>query len=130
MGKSITRGDIERLNQLYNELDVLAENESEALKMAKLNKGNIIQVKRSDKTEDITEGQAWEEIRLLGEKADPYKFMSEKYPDVFRMSDEHIKKVKEIDTFTTSTLGVDFRRITIRDIVNLIDTITDMKKTE
>ncbi len=132
MGKNVTRGAIERINQLYGELDVLAELSSDAIKLAQTNKDiRKLKVTRdTGKVVEITEAVAWEEIKYLGAKSEAYAIMKTTYPDVFEKADNHQKKVKEIDNFTLAELGIHFDKVTMRDIVNVVDKLVGLKVVE
>lgn len=110
-----------KLNQLYLELDVLKEEASDAIKLAKQHKDKEIEVTRKDgKKQTLKESLLWDEVRVLGDNTEGYDLLKAKYPKAFETSEAVSAKAHEIDTFTLAQLGVHADRVTIRDIIKLI----------
>lgn len=122
MGEDKTRGVIENLNAMYDELDTLASEQSEAVKIAKKNSGNLILLKRKNGKEvEISEQIAWDEIRYLGQASEAYTCLAERYPEVFAKVDAHFKKAQEIDTYVIKNIGItSATKVTVRDIIKIV----------
>ncbi|MFA5050967.1 MAG: hypothetical protein WC499_02530 [Patescibacteria group bacterium] len=130
MGKGLTRAKIENVNKLYDELDIVADALDIEIKNAKQTQGNLILIKRKQggKEIEISEKLAWEEIRLLGAQSECYNALKGRYPAVFEKMDAHLAKIKEIDTYTQAEIGIRFNAMTVRDVINLVVAVVDMKE--
>ena len=115
------KGKREEINLKYNELDILKDEASEALKLARRNGETKITLTRNEggKPIEITENDGWEEIKYLGKKTECYAILQEKYPAVFEATDKQIAKAKEIDDFVQVNIGIKYDRMTLRDILNV-----------
>jgi urocanate hydratase len=127
--KEMSNGEkIAKLNELYAEIDLLKETASDAIKLAKANKENEIEITRKDgKVSTVKEQLLWDEVRIVGDATEAYELLKGKYPTAFSTSEEVSKKALEIDNFALAYFGVHADRITLRDIINLIVMFTNGK---
>lgn len=128
IGKKITKKKIQRLNEIYAEIDVLAEKASDALKNAKQFKNEQCLVKRPEGTQMIKQGFLWEEVRMMGKGAgESYDALKALYPNVFELSEKQAEKKEELTVFCHTELGVDPVALRLRDIINLVDQMLEYK---
>jgi hypothetical protein len=133
MGKRETKlnmGEIETLFAFYDELDVLAEQTSNAIKNSKLNLENQIEITRVGEKKPITisEKLAWDEVRLLGKNTECYPVLAEKYPECFELSAKHQAKADEINEFAIKTFEItSSTRMTLRDILKITLAVKGME---
>lgn len=124
----ITNKKLEGLRKLYLEIDLLTDQVSEAIKEAKQFQGNNMLIKRRDGKEvEISEKNAWEEIRLLGSATECYEVMKGKYPKVFDMSEAQRAKAKELNDFTMTAFGLVSDQVRLGDIFQVVEAMVDYK---
>jgi hypothetical protein len=125
MKKTMNLSEIaDNLDKMYFELDVLSDQLKDESSFAKTleNKQNKIKIKRKGKEGEIeiTEGMAWEEIRILGENTEALQVMQNKYPKLFEISTAMAEKAKQIDNFTLEHFQISSTQVTMKDIIKLI----------
>jgi hypothetical protein len=124
----ITREKIEKLSQLYDELDALQRQMNDADAAAKEFKENIVIIARKDgTTSEVPEKALWDEIYQLGKLTEAYGVMSAKYPKVFELTEACNVKAEEIMRFGVAELGIDPLRVRLSDIFRLVEAVVDLK---
>lgn len=124
--KELTNGEkIAKLDQLYLELDILKEEASDAIKLAKLNKEKESEITRKDgKKQTIKQQLLWDEVRVVGDQTEAYDFLRGLYPLAFEKSEAVSAKAHEVDDFCMVQFGIHADRMTVRDIIKLIKALT------
>ena len=133
MDIQLTRGEIDKINRLYDELETLGEVMSENYKTIR---------SRDDEKEVITGWNnpeetikmkyIFDEFRLLGDSREDgtphraYLFLREAYPDIFAMRDEEQKRIREITEYEVRTFGFDHKNVSMRAYINMTVAILDM----
>ena len=74
---------IKKLYELDKELQELLRKESDKYGEAQINKKDKLDLKEKGQETDITEEEAWEEIRIIGPISRCFETMREKYPKLF-----------------------------------------------
>lgn len=122
----ITGEHIDTVIRLYEELEVLTETESEAIKSAQAgNDEKTAIVKRNNGEEQtVSEKDLWKEVFYIGEGSEGYPILKERYPNVFEQSALHAQKLQEITAYTVTHLGVDPLKMSLSDIIRLIMGVT------
>lgn len=116
----ITHERISKLFALYDELDALKEQASDAIKAAQDFQGNRVLINRTGGgQQEVTEKMLWDEVWNLSADSDAGRFLRKKYPEAFERSDEANKKAVELREFTLGELGIDAQQIKLSDIIKL-----------
>src|SRR5690606_31154452 len=124
--KTVTKSAVNRVYELYDELDALQTEANDAINLAKQNEENVISVVRKNgETQNIKESDAWEEIWVLGNQTESYGVMAEKYPEAFEKSTLATEKANEVDTFTFAEIGIKSNKVTLRDILRLVEGVVN-----
>jgi hypothetical protein len=119
----VTNKNIEKLIKLDKEISKLKEDVSNRLNEVKRDFGDEdIEVKDEQKggTRKIKQKDAWEEVWHLGESAEAYKALKEKYPKLFELSEKRKDKIKEMREFTIKEFGTDYSNMTFSEMIQLI----------
>jgi len=123
----------ERIMAIYKmnaELQVLLEAESDEYKKATANRKNKLTIERNGKKVEVTEGELWEEIRIVGLKSSSVKIMGKKYPKVFEIAEKRDKKNKELHDFIQKEFGFSFQQMTLADYLKMTEAMIDYKLEE
>lgn len=122
-----TKEIIEKIYSLNDELKSLLEKESEQYIKATENRDEIIKITREEKEVEVTEGELWEEIRIVGAGGEAAKIMKQKYYDVFETAELREAKNKELHDFIQEALGFSFRQMGIADYMKLTEMLIEYK---
>lgn len=122
-----TKEIIEKIYRLNDEVKALLEKESEQYIKATDNREELITITRDGKEVEVTEGELWEEIRILGAGCESAKIMKQKYSEVFETAEIREAKNKELHDFIQETLGFSFRQMAIADYMKLTEMLIDYK---
>jgi len=123
----------ERIMAIYKmnaELQVLLEAESDEYKKATANRKNKLTIERNGKKVKVTEGELWEEIRIVGLKSSSVKIMGKKYPKVLEIAEKRDKKNKELHDFIQKEFGFSFQQMTLADYLKMTEAMIDYKLEE
>lgn len=115
----ITKKQIKKVYDIYDEIDKLAEIATQAELEAKKNKDVIATVDGKE----VKEQDLWNEFRYLGEKSKAGEYLKDKYKDLFNKLEDYNIKVDELKVYCQSELGVNPLAMTLRDILKLIQAI-------
>jgi len=129
----ITKEKIEKLLELDEKLSEQREKVSDMLKDVKARNGeNKITV--NDEQEGgkrkIKEKDAWQEVYHLGNQAEPYDALKEKYPKLFEESDKESKFAKEYQSYVQEAFNTNYRKMKFSDLVRVVLGIVDYKNGE
>jgi hypothetical protein len=124
---AITRETIEQLYRHYDELDVLEQQASAAIKVAQEHKNEEITIAQEGKSVTVREKDLWDETWTLGPACEAGALLREKYPDAFEISDRHAAKAQELREFTVAKLGIDYRAMKLSDILRLVEGVIELK---
>lgn len=118
---------IEKIYSLNEEVKALLEKESEQYKSATELRDKEITITRDGKDVVCTEGELWEEIRIVGANGEAGKLLKQIYSDVFETAELREVKNKELHDFIQETLGFSFRQMGIADYMKLTELLIDYK---
>jgi hypothetical protein len=118
---------METLLNLYSEFTSIDREASESYLNAKSNKENVVLTNRDGKEVELKEQAMWDEVKYLGKDAPSYKFLSEKYPEVFNKSNLRQAKLKEITTLCHAELDIDPVNLSFGDVIRVINDVVDYK---
>jgi hypothetical protein len=127
--------DIQKIHKLSAEYDELKQLSSDQLKAVQ-DKGKDLKLKVTRKTEqgeNITEDSEkllWVEVFHLGKKCDAAIALKEKYPGVFKVSDDCDQKAEELNSFVREKFGFNFREMGISEYIKLTEGLIDLKLQE
>jgi hypothetical protein len=131
MAIQITKEKIKGLYDIYDDLDRLEADASDAIKKAQLNGSKEVLVNRKDKgKQKVTEKMLWDEVYHLGPESEAGDFLKKKYPEAFKKSDMHNVRANELRDYALAQIGIDSQAIKLRDIIQLVDAIVDLKVKE
>lgn len=121
---------LDQLDILYTEKELLREEVSEKIKIAKEgHKEEVVALARKDgKVDIIREGLLWEEVRWLKTETEAWNFLKEKYPHVFEADEKVALKANEINALVQKYFGIQGGEvITPYSIIKLVSKIADWK---
>lgn len=124
-----TKKNLKKLFKLGRKLRNLNERVSANLNFVKKKNGdNKIKVKQELKDKDgnkkerevkLKEKEIWKEIYHIGEAANGYDELREKYPKLFEMSDKSKELAKKYQSYVYETFGVDYKKMKFTDLVKV-----------
>lgn len=118
---------IQTIYRLNDELKALLEVESDEYKKATENRKNKLIIERRGKEVEVTEGELWEEIRIVGLQAASSEMMKKMYPAVFEAAEKREQKNKELHDYVLVEFGFNFNQMTIADYLKLTEAMIDYK---
>jgi len=118
---------IKEVYRLNGELQTFLEQESDAYKLATENRAEKLTIQREGKDVEVTEGDLWEEVRVLGLSAQSAEVLKAKYPLVFEFAQKREEKNKEMHEFIAKEFGFSFRSMGIADYMKLTEAMIDYK---
>ena len=123
--EKITKKKIEKLAKIYDEIDDLDRQSTDAINAAKEFKNNLLLIKRKNGKEvEVTEGTLWEEVRWIGEASEGYGALKGRYPRAFYLGELQRAKAKELAVFCKAEIGLDPIKLRLIDIIRLIEAMT------
>ncbi len=123
----ITRAQIKKVNKLYADVAEIGEEISEMLKDIQDKHGeNEIALTRDGKIVEIKEKHLWQEV-YYGVKQSQ-DIMREKYPKLFKLYDKQQILTKALKEYVYSNFGIDFQKIRLVDVINIVDAIVRLYK--
>lgn len=124
--KQITPELIVKLENLYEELDALTIEASDAINLARENTEKPITITRNEKEIELTEGVLWDEIysRALTNARETLVAI---YPDAFAKSELAESKRKELNDFVVSEIGFNPDKMRVSDLLKLVTGYIDYK---
>ena len=122
-----TKDIIEKIYALNTEVQELLAKESDQYKKATEARDNKITITREEKEIEVTEGELWEEVRIVGGGGEAAKFLKQKYSEVFETAEIREAKNKELHDFIQEQLGFSFRQMGIADYMKLTEMLIDYK---
>lgn len=124
----ITPEKIAGLQKIYDNLDVLNRNATEAILAAKEFKNNLVLIKRKDGKEDeVREAELWEEIKYLGAVSEGYEVLKRRYPKAFEAGELQKKQAEELNVYCMRELGINPVQLRLIDIINLFSAMLDSR---
>jgi hypothetical protein len=122
-----TKDIIEKIYKLHEEVQELLQKESDQYIEATSHREDKITITREEKEIECTEGELWEEVRIVGGSGEAAKILKEKYSEVFETAEIRESKNKELHDFIQETLGFSFRQMGIADYMKLTELLIDYK---
>jgi hypothetical protein len=125
----LKQASIKKIFKFYDELDALANKATEMELEAKKGwKEKTAKITRDGKEVELTEEALWSEYRYLGDKSEAGKYLKEKYSKLFDQVELYNKKIDEFKVYTQGELNINPTALTLRDIINLIDAMIELRK--
>lgn len=118
---------IKEVYRLNGELQTFLEQESDAYKMATENRAEKLTIQREGKDVEVTEGDLWDEVRVVGLAAQSAEVLKAKYPLVFEFAEKRELKNKEMHDFIAKEFNFSFRAMGIADYMKLSEALIDYK---
>jgi len=127
-----TKEIIERIYALNTEVQDLRQKDSDLYKKAlEARENKIVVLNEKEEEVEVTEGEMWEEIRVLSQMGQYAKraidVLKPKYPELFEASELVEAKNKELHDFIQEQLGFSFRQMGIADYMKLTEMLIDYK---
>jgi len=122
-----TKEIIEKIYSLNAEVQGLLQKESDQYLEATSHREDKITITREEKEIEVTEGELWEEVRIVGGGGEAAKFLKQKYSEVFETAEIREAKNKELHDFIQEQLGFSFRQMGIADYMKLTEMLIDYK---
>lgn len=118
------------MRALYERIDTLEQEASDALKAAKANQDNLITIARDGKPVELREKDLWDEVRYQGAASDAGKILTEKYPDAFEKAAAHERAIGELSVFSQTELGINPVAMRMRDVFMIAEAVVAYKLKE
>jgi hypothetical protein len=122
---NINQETINKIDELYAELDVLNIKKTELINTAKIDSENKCHmIERDGKLISISERDLWDELYWTGKGGEKLK---EAYPQVFEVELEAIKKSDEIRDYALKYFGFNPEKMTLSSLLKIIDGIVEIR---
>lgn len=108
---------IEKLQTIYDEIESLKTQESEALKVAQ---EGAAEKKITLREQEITQDLAWYEVMNLGSDCEAGTALKAIYPEVFEASTQTQAKFDELKKYAQEHFQVDPTKMSMLDVIKLI----------
>ena len=123
----ITGETIAKTKELYSILDEKEKEVSKLLLDAKDKHGEDTVERNGKKVKEI---DLWEEVRYAVKDNSAWEILESRHPKVFEAQKEYEAALKDVQDFTNKELGIDYRKVTVKDIIELAEGIIDHKLNE
>lgn len=125
---TVDQEKINKVHQLYSELDQLKEVASELLRTAQDRfQDNEVEIERGGNLIKVREKDLWEEIFQLGRKCQAGEVLNAQHPEVFEAYDKEAEKALELKQYLIAEFGIDYQKIKVSDIFKLVEAVVDYK---
>lgn len=119
---------IKKVYKLNDDLQELLEDESEKYKKATENRDKKININRGGELVEATEGELWEEVRVVGLGGEAAELLRKTYPEVFEAAEKREKKNQEMHDYIQKEFGFSFRHMGIADYMKLTEALIEYHK--
>ena len=121
---------IKGVYKINDDLTLLLETESDLYKKATENRKDKMKITRGGKKIEVTEGELWDEIRVVGIDSETVKIMEKKYPTLFEVVKKRDAKNKELHDFIQKEFGFSHTEMTIPNYLKLTEAVIEYKLEE